>query len=385
MDSSLVRVIGSAILPSSMRQGLSAALYNVLPLSACLSLSQEEVLSRFRVDQGAPDRRSLLRMAAAGLSMGAPAASALTRNAPGGPSGRFDPVPTQQLGAITGNDTLVMEGWARWLGRPQDHDLLYFNQDSWPKLEASVDYIVDVGRKVLARRRRVQWSVPVAGWGAYDSLDSGRHDALYQRIAGSILGAYSEDRSRICIRPPWEFNIAGQSQASRSLVGVWDGRPYIAGYRRIAGIFRKVSPRFYFDWCPAVGMGELDPEACYPGDDLVDVISVDVYYRKQYDDQGRADNGAGLFGYRKTQPRGLDWLDRFAAAHHKLIGVSEWGVDSDRATVFTARFADWIKALGPRLSHQNYWDRTDGGVNSRLSDGGLPAIGAIYRQAFARA
>ncbi len=59
-------------------------------------------------------------------------------------------------------------------------------------------------------------------------------------------------------------------------------------------------------------------------------------------------------------------------------------MDSDRATSFTVRFAGWIKALGPRLSHHNYWDRTDGGVNSRISDGSLPMIGAIYKQKFGR-
>jgi len=346
--------------------------------------SQEDVLTSPSFDRDAPDRRSLLQAGAAGLAMASLSASALAKNAPVKAAVKLDAIPTQQLGAIIGNDTVLMERWARWLGRPQDHDLLYFNQDSWPKLEASVDYIVDIGRKVLARRRRVQWSVPVGGWGAYDSLNGGQHDALYERIARSILTAYDEDKSRICIRPPWEFNIPDQSQASKSVYGVWDGRPYIAGYRRIVGIFKKVSPRFYFDWCPNIGMGELDPEGCYPGDDVVDVISVDVYYRKQFDDQGRTDNGAGIFGYRKTQPRGLDWLERFAGAHHKLIGISEWGVDSDRATVFTARMAEWIKGLGPRLSHHNYWDRTDGGVNSRISDGGLPAIGAVYRQEFGR-
>jgi hypothetical protein len=117
---------------------------------------------------------------------------------------------------------------------------------------------------------------------------------------------------------------------------------------------------------------------------VVDVVSVDLYFCRQYDDQGRSDAGAGIFGYRRIQPRGLDWLDRFAAAHHKLIGLSEWGVDSDRATAFTTHLTEWIKGLGPRLSHHNYWDRTDGGVKARLSDGALPAIGSVYRQAFGR-
>lgn len=329
---------------------------------------------------GAPDndhaRRVLLKGGAASLAAGTLPRPAMANGH------RLDPIPTIQLGAITGNDPMAMEHWARWLGRPQDHDLLAFNQTDWRQLEASIDFITGIGRLVLARGRKVQWSVPVGGWSAYDSVASGERDTLYLSVAKTILAAYGEGASRICIRPPWEFNLEDQTLAARSVYGVWDGRSYIAAYRRIVGIFRRVSPRFYFDWCPNIGVGQLDPELCYPGDDVVDVVSVDVYYRGRYDDQARDDSGVSIFHYRKNQPRGLDWLDGFARAHGKLIGVSEWGVDSSRATVFTEMLIGWIKGLGPRLSHHNYWDRTDGGVNSRLSGGGLPGIGAVYRRAF---
>jgi hypothetical protein len=323
-------------------------------------------------------RRRVLRRGAAVVAMAALPARQWANVAP------LQPIPTQQLGAVTGNDPMQMERFGHWLGRPQDHDLVAFNQSDWRQLDLSINFIADLGARVLSRRRRVHWSVPVAGWGAYDSVASGQHDDLYLRMAQSIVAAYADTQSRICVRPPWEFNVASQSQAVKSLYGVWNGRLYIEAYRRIVGNFRKVSPRFYFDWSPNIGLGDIDPELCYPGDDVVDVISLDVYYRKQFDDQGKSDNGRSIFFYRKTQPRGLDWVDRFAALHSKLIGVSEWGVDSNSATAYTELFAGWIKGLGPRLSHHNYWDRTDGGVNSRLSDGSLPSIGDIYRRAFGR-
>ena len=318
----------------------------------------------------------MLKRGAAGLIASAASVRALANVAP------LEPIPTRQLGAITGNDPIQMERFGRWLGRTQDHDLLAFDQRNWVLFENSIGYVTSLGEQVLLRKRRVQWSVPVAGYGAYESVVAGQHDDLYQRAAQAILRCYTDGRSRICIRPPWEFNIEDQSQGVKSLYGVWNGRLYVDAYRRIVNIFRRTSTRFYFDWCPAVGLGEIDPELCYPGDDVVDVISCDIYYMKKYADQGKTDNGRSIFYYRKGQPRGLDWLDQFSSTHHKLIGLSEWGVDSDTATVYTEMLAGWIKGLGPRLSHHNYWDRTDGEVNSRISDGSLPAIADIYRRAF---
>jgi hypothetical protein len=291
-------------------------------------------------------------------------------------------IPTQQLGVITGNDAKLMAEWQRWLGRAEDHDLLYFNQESWQKLTGSIDFIIDLGGKAVSDGRFVQWSVPVGGKGVYAEVAAGKQDALYTRIAQAILAVYPDTGDRICVRLPWEFNMESQTLAARDAAGRWNARLYIAAYRRIASLFRRASPLFYFDWCPNIGLGGIDPETCYPGDDLVDVVSLDVYYRAQYDDQGHDDAGLSIFDYRKTQPFGLDWLADFGHRHGKLIGLSEWGVDDDRATEFMRLMTEWIARQGTRLSHHNYWDRTDGGVNARLSDGHLPAIGAIYRKAF---
>lgn len=297
---------------------------------------------------------------------------------------RHDGIPVRQLGAITGNDPAAMRRWGEWLGRGQDHDLLYFNQESWAKLEQSIDFIVGVGRGVIAQGRRVHWSVPVGGARGYDSVVAGTRDALYRRIAGAILAASPRDDSRICVRLPWEFNLASQSLAAHDGGGRWAARPYVAAWRRIASLFRQVSRRFYFDWCPNIGEGGINPEQCYPGDDLVDVVSVDLYYQGKYDDQNLRDGGRSIFGYRVSQPFGLGWLASFGARHGKLIGVSEWGVDDDRAAIFAQLMAAWIIAQGARLSHHNYWNRTDGGINARLTDGHLPNVARAYRAAFGR-
>ncbi|PZU11875.1 hypothetical protein [Sphingomonas sp.] len=322
------------------------------------------------------DRRAALRLGMCGTA----AILADCRGAPA--SAASGAIPTRQNGVITGNDPKLMLEWRRWLGRTEDHDLLYFNQQGWVELEGSIDFIVFLARQVLAAGRRVHWSVPVGGKAAYGEVAAGKHDPLYSRIATTILSAYPKTGERICVRLPWEFNMETQTLAARDAAGRWDARAYIAAYRRIAGLFRRASPLFYFDWCPNIGRGGIDPESCYPGDDLVDVVSLDVYYRAQYDDQGHQDAGLGIFYYRKSQPYGLDWLAAFGRKHGKLIGLSEWGVDDDRATEFMRLMIGWIQAQGAHLSHHNYWDRTDGGVNSRLSDGHLPAIGALYRSAF---
>jgi hypothetical protein len=133
-------------------------------------------------------------------------------------------IPTQQLGVITGNDAKLMAEWQRWLGRAEDHDLLYFNQESWQKLTGSIDFIIDLGGKAVSDGRFVQWSVPVGGKGVYAEVAAGKQDALYTRIAQAILAVYPDTGDRICVRLPWEFNMESQTLAARDAAGRWNAR-----------------------------------------------------------------------------------------------------------------------------------------------------------------
>lgn len=295
---------------------------------------------------------------------------------------RPDGLPVRQLGAITGNSLSGMDRFARWLGRWQDHDLLYFNQESWERFEQSIPYIVAVGSAVLARGGKVQWSIPAGGRSAYEQIADGTRDALYRDLGRKIAALYGDSPQRVCLRLFWEFNLPEQTLAAKNAGGSWDADLYVNAYRRIALLLRGVSDRFYFDWCPNIGAGGIDPDRCYPGNEIVDVISADIYYRSAYDRQTHKDGGAAIFRYRRTQPFGLDWLANFASSKGKLVGISEWGVDDDEATAFMEQMCSWLTGLGDLVSHHNYWDRDDGGVVSRLSTGRLPAIGAIYRKTF---
>ena len=40
---------------------------------------------------------------------------------------------------------------------------------------------------------------------------------------------------------------------------------------------------FLFEWCPNHGRHAMDPTEAYPGDDVVDVIGMDVYAEKWND------------------------------------------------------------------------------------------------------
>jgi hypothetical protein len=320
------------------------------------------------------DRRSALRLGVGGVA--ATVATAALADTKG--------IPTQQIGAITGNDLPSMATWRNWLGRDANQNMLYFNQQSWDALSGSIPFITGLGAAVLAQGRRVQWSVPVGGPHAYAEVAAGGRNALYDRIAKSILAITPDHVGRIGIRLPWEFNLEEQTLAARNAAGQWDARNYIGAYRQIVGRFRRLSSRFYYDWCPNIGKNGIAPDSCYPGDDVVDIVSVDVYYNGKYDDQGHNDGGASIFGYRKTQPYGLDWLSSLGKQHGKLIGLSEWGIDDNRATAFTRLMTQWIAAQGSLLAYHNYWDRADGGINCRVSDGHLRSIGDIYRAAFGR-
>jgi Beta-mannanase len=292
-------------------------------------------------------------------------------------------LPVRQLGAITPNSLQDMRQFAQWLGRFQDHDLLYFNQESWERLEQSVSFITALGAGVLSEGRKVHWSIPAGGAAAYAEIADGRRDRLYREIARQIAAIYGSSLQRICVRLFWEFNMPEQTLAARGRDGDWQPGIYVAAFRRVAEIMRKVSDRFYFDWCPNVGEGGIAANLCYPGDEFVDVVSADIYYRATYDRQDHRDAGKAIFEYRRSQPFGLDWIADFAGQRNKLVGISEWGVDDDEAVAFMAGMCAWITELGDTLSHHNYWDRTDGGVVSRLSLGELPSLASIYQEAFA--
>ena len=67
----------------------------------------------------------------------------------------------------------------------------------------------------------------------------------------------------------------------------------------------------------------MDPTEAYPGDDVVDIIGMDVYAETW--DASTSDPDK-RFAYFLDQPFGLKWHRDFAREHGKPISYPEWGV-----------------------------------------------------------
>lgn len=142
-----------------------------------------------------------------------------------------------------------------------------------------------------------------------------------------------------------------------------------------------------FDWCPTWAdinpPSNCDIEACYPGDEYVDVIGLDVYNQfyptVPSDPQERFDRI-------RDGVNGLIWQRNFAAMHNKPISFPEWGtgIKADGAgagddPVFVRNMAAWIEDSD--VLYHSYWD-FQADVDCRLSDYVFPRATQAYRAAF---
>lgn len=171
---------------------------------------------------------------------------------------------------------------------------------------------------------------------------------------------------------------------------------YVAAFRNAVTAIRN-SPnaggsgvQFRFDWCPTWAAvpnqpSDCDVEACYPGDDVVDVIGLDVYNQHFPAIEDPVERWESIV----NGTHGLKWHAEFAAAHGKPISFPEWGTgvrvpDPDGNgggddPVFVRNMAAWIESH-PVLYH-SYWD-VQADLDTRLSDYIYPMATQAYRAAF---
>lgn len=279
------------------------------------------------------------------------------------------------------NDPSAIAQANAWLGKTADYQLVFFNQSSWSSFHNSIYWLTD-----LHRSRYNLWSVPLAAeFGTLPDVVAGRHDVSFLVCAQAILAASLTGQPRntpILIRTGWEFNLLSQEQRAFDALGNPDPVTWVAAYRHVIGLFRTVSNRFQFIWCLNSGDATengLTVEACYPGDDVVHYVGLDLYF-SAWDSPGPA-AGADVFNWQAERGAGLNWLARFGAAHHKPIMLPETGVISDAATGFNSRLIAWIAANNVVL--HGYWN-SNAGIACKLSDGSKPATEQLFLKAYGR-
>lgn len=166
------------------------------------------------------------------------------------------------------------------------------------------------------------------------------------------------------VRPMWEANGPWMT----GWFGPQDPDAWIARYRHIVALGRSVPGQsFRFEW--NVSISEKDPgevERFYPGDAFVDVIGMDVY-------------GHYPIGKWTSAASGLEWVDRFAAAHGKTYGFSEWGVTDRDDPAYMDAMVSAISRPGCAYAVWNEYTASDG--DHYVEDGKFPDASAKLRTA----
>jgi hypothetical protein len=252
----------------------------------------------------------------------------------------------------------------RFAGRKVQRTVDALSQKTWKSFDESIDWVVGCWKNSGLKLTLSVPMLPEADGGTLADGASGKHDDIFRHVARALIdNGYSDATIRI----GWEFNGDWMPWAAAK-----DPDAYIAYFRRIVSIMRAApGARFQFEWCPNHERHQIDPPRVYPGDDVVDLIGMDVYDEVWGPDQADA---ANRWVWYVDQPFGLRWHKSFARLHGKPIAYSEWGTgvrpDGHGAgddPIFIQGMADWFAETEPL--YQSYWDNSSPEFNTMLSNG----------------
>jgi hypothetical protein len=150
---------------------------------------------------------------------------------------------------------------------------------------------------------------------------------------------------------------------------------------------RATAPALRFEWCVSARASRKGGPAAwtegYPGDDVVDIISMDTYDEYQPSWESLRDGEAGLRDLRE-----------FAIAHGKPEAYPEWGCSINASAqgggdnvLFVERMAEWFQGRPGQVVYQAYWNVSTGGPNAAIF--GTPSLtvpnaAAAFRRLFSR-
>jgi len=307
-------------------------------------------------------------------------AAALVGGAGAAPAARAAD-PRETLGVYVGpNDGPGVHAYEAWLGRPVHRVLDFLADEDWSKI-ATPWWWMD-GWSQGPWRDKLVYSVPLIpdSGGSLAAGARGDYDHHFRTLARHLV---ARGQGGVVIRPGWEFN--GGWYAWRAAAGPDD---YVAYFRNVVRAMRSVDgARFRFDWSPVIGEQQVAPDRAYPGDDVVDLIGLDVY--DQDWGPGWQDPDARWQHY-LDQPYGLRWHRDFARAHGKPMTFPEWGViDRDDGhgggdePSFVRRMHDWIAAND--VAYHVYFEYDGPGSRIALMPGTFPRSAALFKDLFGAA
>lgn len=198
---------------------------------------------------------------------------------------------------------------------------------------------------------------------ALRSVADGDEDDAYRRVAEALVDA---GHPHAVLRLGHEFDGRWFSWSA-----VENCDAYIAAFRHVAGVFLAVSDDFRFDWNGTVHNFAANAECAYPGDDVVDIVGLDIYDRASSEPTAEAGDGGTRWvdPDRVWQDRflpGLEFHLRFAREHGKPVSFPEWGLSTAKGSEagednprFIRGMYEWMASLpasGPgSLAYHGYF------------------------------
>jgi hypothetical protein len=267
----------------------------------------------------------------------------------------------------------ALNQFENWLSASAGHIMLFCDDSSWANSLAKMEGEIEKWAHTDVRR---EWVFPLCNSTQnLAATNAGTHDAAITEMFEVI--AAEDDNDEIWVRLGWEMNLATSSGYPWSAVDNGSAN-YVSAYKRVHALARAVDSRFVFTWAP--NWAANNPEPMYPGDEYVDVIGMDAYFKTQFE-QSSGQTGDQVWAYKLTGGGyGLNWLASFALLHGKPIALCEWGGNADVPEYMTGQ-ANWL--LANNVKYHGYWDQTTPtAANCKLSNMQYPNIGAIYRAAF---
>jgi hypothetical protein len=247
------------------------------------------------------------------------------------------------------------DSFGAWLGRKVLYRITFLEKTSWAAITDAA--LVEKSKTwVNSYPGRIEvMSVPMFANGdtsGFTSITSGQRDGAFRSIASKIQAAGIA--SKVIVRLAWEAN------------GDWYSWSYLrnptgfkAAYRRIVSVMRSAAPGLRFEFnisnLAVRGTGGAKWTDGYPGDDVVNVISMDIY------------DHWNTWTTMVTGDAGLAEMRNFAKAHNKPEAYTEWACKTTPQgggdnPGFIRAMSDWMDQRPGGVLYQAYWNTTGGGA-----------------------
>ncbi len=214
-----------------------------------------------------------------------------------------------------GNYPVDVNAWASWTGRPVDVAIVFTTRSDWANITtASWPMGAFTRAKFPGQVSVAQPLYPKDGDEA--ACARGDYDRYWAAFGQTLT---HNGRGDAYVRLGWEFN------------GNWfwwnakDPAAFRSCFAHAATALRSTAPHVKIEWTMSAHRDTLtdrksDVWAAYPGDQYVDVVSIDTY------DSYPPSTSQQTWDQQCHQRSGLCTVAEYARAHHKQLAVPEWGL-----------------------------------------------------------